>query len=414
MLVATFALVLVGLLLFSISHLREEREPVAEIAAQVANAINAELQSAPAEREVIIRVLKRLNEQATGSLRYRDPKTTSESPASPPSDVPLWFGTLIGAETQPRVYPIDLPSTQLTLYPTDAADVFEKWLAVVVILAAPFVLGALVFAIAQTTVQTTLRPLRDLAAAIARLQEGDYNRPEPCHGPPEIRRACGQLNDLADRLTALRASNHAFMKRIVSAQDDERAEIGRDLHDEFSPLLFAARANAHALRTQGKDPELAALAGEISHIVEAIQKTNSRLLARLRPLDLQNLGLTRNIAALVDSPAAKAGNLAADINLDPALDRLDELSARTVYRFVQEAITNVLRHAKASKAGILATIQGSLITAEVSDNGVGMPDGTILGRGLQGMKERIDALGGTFLVASSAAGTVVRCTLPLG
>jgi len=204
------------------------------------------------------------------------------------------------------------------------------------------------------------------------------------------------------------------MKRIVSAQDDERAEIGRDLHDEFSPLLFAARANAHALQSQGGDAELAALAAEISRIVETIQKTNSRLLARLRPLDLQNLGLTRNITALIDSPAAKAGNLAADINLDPALDRLDELSARTVYRFIQEAITNVLRHARASKAGVLATIHGTLVTAEVSDNGVGMPDGASLGRGLQGMKERIDALGGTFLVASSATGTIVRCTLPLG
>ena len=73
-----------------------------------------------------------------------------------------------------------------------------------------------------------------------------------------------------------------------------------------------------------------------------------------------------------------------------------------------------MRHAKASKAGVLATIQGSLLTAEVSDNGVGMPDGTLLGRGLQGMKERIDALGGTFLVASNSAGTVVRCTLPFG
>jgi len=103
-----------------------------------------------------------------------------------------------------------------------------------------------------------------------------------------------------------------------------------------------------------------------------------------------------------------------DYLVDPAIDRLDELSARTVYRFVQEAITNILRHARASRAGVLATIQGSLVTAEVSDNGIGMAEGTALGRGLQGMKERIDALGGTFLVASTAAGTVVRCTLPVG
>jgi two-component system, NarL family, sensor histidine kinase UhpB len=414
MLGASFALVLAALLAFSVKHLQHERAPAEVLATQIGDAIDTELRADPAARDAVARVLRRLNEQTTGSLRYRDATTAEIVVPQSPFQVPAWFGRLIGAETEPRMLPIAPLSAQLMLYPNDSADVYEKWVAFVFIVAAPVVLGLLAFAISQLTVEATLRPLLDLGAAITRLKDGDYNRLVPCNGPPEVRRACEQINALAGVLTELRTSNHAFMKRIVSAQDDERAEIGRDLHDEFSPLLFAARANAHALRTQGGDPNLAALAGEISHIVEAIQKTNSRLLARLRPLDLQNLGLTRNIAALIDSPAAKAGNLAADIKLDPALDRLDELSARTVYRFVQEAITNVLRHAKASKAGVLASVQGSLVTAEVSDNGVGMPDGTLLGRGLQGMKERIDALGGTFLVASNSAGTVVRCTLPVG
>ena len=414
MLGAAFAIVVAALLAFSVNHLQHEREPVELLAAQIGDAINTELRADPQARDVVARVLRRLNDQTTGGLRYRDATTAEIAVPQSPFQVPAWFGRLIGAETQPRALPINSLSAQLILYPNDSADVYEKWIAFVFLVIAPFVLGLLAFVIAQLTVEATLRPLLDLGAAISRLKGGDYNRPVACHGPPEIRRACEQINALAGVLTELRVSNHAFMKRIVSAQDDERAEIGRDLHDEFSPLLFAARANAHALRMQGDNPERTALAGEISRIVEAIQRTNSRLLARLRPLDLQNVGLTRNIAALIDSPAAKAGNLAADIRLDPALDRLDELSARTVYRFVQEAITNILRHAKASKAGVLATIQGSLLTAEVSDNGVGMPDGTLLGRGLQGMKERIDALGGTFLVASNSAGTVVRCTLPVG
>lgn len=414
MLGTAFIMIMAALLAFSMNHLAHEREPLELLAAQIGDAVNAELRADPEAQDAVARVLRRLNEQTKGNLRYRDATAAEITVPQSPFQVPAWFGRLIGAETEPRALPIDSLSAQLMLYPNDSADVYEKWVAFVFIVAAPFVLGLLAFTIAQLTVEATLRPLLDLGTAISRLKGGDYNRPVACHGPPEIRRACEQINALASVLTELRASNRAFMKRIVSAQDDERAEIGRDLHDEFSPLLFAARANAHALRTQGDDPELATLAGEISRIVEAIQKTNSRLLARLRPLDLENLGLARNIAALIDSPAAKAGNLAADIRLDPALDRLDELSARTVYRFVQEAITNVLRHAKASKAGVLATIQGSLVTAEVSDNGVGMPDGTLLGRGLQGMKERIDALGGTFLVASNSAGTVVRCTLPVG
>jgi signal transduction histidine kinase len=414
MLGAAFAVVLAALLLFSVSHLHHEREPVEMLAAQIGAAVNAELRADPAARDVVAGLLRRLNEQATGSLRYRDTTTSETAPHEAPFRVPSWFAALIGAETQPHTLPIDALSAQLMLFPSDSADVYEKWVAFVVIVTAPVVLGLLAFAIARLTVQATLRPLRDLGAAISRLKGGDYSRPVACSGSPEIQRACEEVNALAGVLTGLQASNHAFMKRIVSAQDDERAEIGRDLHDEFSPLLFAARANAHALRTRGGNPELAALAGEISRIVEAIQKTNSRLLARLRPLDLQNLALTRSIAALIDSPAAKAGNLAADIKLDPALDHLDELSARTIYRFVQEAITNVLRHARASKAGVLATVQGTLVTAEVTDNGVGIPEGTLLGRGLEGMRERIGALGGTFLVASNPDGTVVRCTLPLG
>lgn len=414
MLAGAFAIFLIALLAFSWDHLEHEREPVEQLAMQVADAFNTEFGTDPATQDAARRVLKRLNEQGIGGLRYRDATIKEGPPPAALFAVPAWFGALIGAQVEPRAIPLDSLSGELLLYPTDSADVYEKWVAFMILAAAPIVLGLLAFAIARWTVQATLQPLRALGAAISRLKGGDYSRPVVVDGPPEIRRACEEVNDLSGVLKQLRASNHAFMKRIVSAQDDERAEIGRDLHDEFSPLLFAARANAHALRTLGGNPKVAALASEIARIVEAIQKTNGRLLARLRPLDLQNLGLMRNIAALIDSPAARAGNLAADVKLDPALDNLDELSARTIYRFVQEAITNVLRHAKASKAGVLATIHGPLVTAEVSDNGLGMAEGTLLGRGLQGMKERIDALGGTFLVASSSTGTVVRCTLPVG
>lgn len=414
MLMAAFAMVLAGLFAFSAGHLQNEREPVELLAAQIAGAINAELQADPARQEAITRLIRRLNDQPAGSLRFRDATAPQTPPAPAAFQVPAWFTRLIGAAGQPLVFPVASSSAELVLYPSDSADIYEKWIAFIIIGVVPAVLGVLVFAISQATVQATLRPLRDLRAAISRLKDGDYNAAVAYAGPPEIQRAGDEINALAGVLASLRASNNAFMKRVVSAQDDERAEIGRDLHDEFGPLLFAARANALALQKQNGDSQRSALASEISSIVEAIQKTNSRLLARLRPLDLDNLGLARNIAALIDGPAAKAGDLLAEVKLDPAIDRLDELSARTVYRFVQEAITNVLRHAKASKAGILATIHGSYVTAEVSDNGIGMADGIRLGRGLEGMKERISALGGTFLIDSNSSGTVVRCTLPLG
>lgn len=414
MLMGAFALALAGLLVFSSEHLEDERGPIIATAQQLAGAVSAEMAADPAHREVLTRVLKRLNERSAGNLRYRDEGTSYEQPASPALIVPTWFSHLIGAETKAMRFPIAGSSAELLLYPSDAADIYEKWIAFLTIVTAPLVLGLLAFGISQLTVRATLRPLRELAAGISRLKGGDYQTRLACGGAPDVRVACEELNALAEVLAMMRDSNLAFTKQIVSAQDDERAEIGRDLHDEFGPLLFAARAHTHALQQHQSDPKLTALAGEIAGIVEAIQKTNSRLLARLRPLDLENLGLTRSIAALVESPAARAGRLAADVKLDSGLDRLDELSARTVYRFVQEAITNVLRHANARSARVIAKIEGTIVTAEVSDDGVGMSEGMRLGRGLQGMKERIGALGGTFQVSSTPAGTIIRCALPIG
>ena len=414
LLLGAFAIVLTSLLVFSATHLQHEREPMEVMATQIAGAINAELRADPAQQAALTRLIRRLNDHPTGNLRFRD-ADTPPTPATPSAfQIPTWFNDLIDAGAQPLIFPVLSSSGQLVLYANNSADVYEKWIAFVFIGLAPVVLGTLVFGISQVSVEATLPPLRDLSAAISKLKDGDYSAAVAPVGPPEIQQTGDEINALAGVLTSLRTSNQAFMKRIVRAQDDERAEIGRDLHDEFGPLLFAARANALALQRLSGDPRHSALASEISSIVEAIQRTNSRLLARLRPLDLENLGLTRNIAALIDGPAAKASDLLAQVKLDPAIDTLDELSARTVYRFVQEAITNVLRHAKASKAGILATIDGAHVTAEVTDNGVGMPDGIRLGRGLAGMKERISALGGTFLIDSGSSGTVVRCTLPLG
>jgi two-component system sensor histidine kinase UhpB len=415
-LLAVFAVVLAGLLVFSATQLQNEREPPVQLASQLTEAINAELSRGdPARQEALNGLLRRLNGRPESLLRYREAPTVELKPPPASFATPAWFGRLMGAETEPQVFAIQGSSGQLVLFPSDSANIYEKWIAFLLLAAAPFVLGLFAFGVALVIVRAALRPLRELAASISGLREGDYGGSITTQGPPEIRRACEEINALAEVMSSLRESNNAFVKRIVSAQDDERGEIGRDLHDEFSPLLFAARANAHALQSHGRgNPEIAALTAEISRIVESIQRTNGRLLARLRPLDLENLGLARNIAALIDSPAARAGNLLTEMRLDPEIDRLDELSARMVYRFVQESITNILRHARASRAAILATMQGSQLTAEVSDNGVGMPEGTRLGRGLEGMRERISALGGTFLITSNSTGTVIRCTLPLG
>jgi two-component system sensor histidine kinase UhpB len=99
--------------------------------------------------------------------------------------------------------------------------------------------------------------------------------------------------------------------------------------------------------------------------------------------------------------------------MDPALDAVDAVVAQTVYRVLQEGITNVLRHAQASEMRLTATVaSGGQVLVEISDNGVGMPANVVIGRGLTGMRERVRALGGTFDLSRSDGRTFVRCSLP--
>jgi two-component system sensor histidine kinase UhpB len=100
------------------------------------------------------------------------------------------------------------------------------------------------------------------------------------------------------------------------------------------------------------------------------------------------------------------------MHVDAALEGLDVLFAHTVYRVVQEATTNVLRHARAKTANISASVEGGQIVVQVSDDGIGIPEGTAFGRGLSGMRERLRALGGTLEVSSADQWTSVRCRLP--
>jgi two-component system sensor histidine kinase UhpB len=98
--------------------------------------------------------------------------------------------------------------------------------------------------------------------------------------------------------------------------------------------------------------------------------------------------------------------------IDPALVAVDGVVSQTVYRVLQEGITNVLRHARATELRLTATVLAGQVLVEISDNGVGMAADAVIGRGLTGMRERVRALGGTFELSRSDGRTYVRCRLP--
>jgi two-component system, NarL family, sensor histidine kinase UhpB len=139
-----------------------------------------------------------------------------------------------------------------------------------------------------------------------------------------------------------------------------------------------------------------------------------RILDRLRPLYIQELGLERSIQTLLRNANAQAPDLALTSQIDGKLNAIDGLLSQTVYRVIQEAVTNVLRHARADSMHVRAAIEDRELVVEISDNGIGFPADRLLGRGLTGMLERVRALSGTLQLLREEGRTCVRCRLPAG
>jgi signal transduction histidine kinase len=217
-------------------------------------------------------------------------------------------------------------------------------------------------------------------------------------------------------LHRLSQDNRNLLRKIVSLQDDERRDIARELHDELGPLLFGIRANTVAL-LEAVPPDQEGLDGPakgILHSVEALQQANRRVLERLRPLHIQELGLERSIQTLLRDAQTQVPGLKLTSYIDPRLNAVDGLLSQTIYRVIQEGVTNVLRHAGARAMNVEAALRDGELIVEISDDGVGFPSGRKFGRGLTGMQERARALSGTLELLREDGRTRVRCRLPVG
>jgi two-component system sensor histidine kinase UhpB len=272
-----------------------------------------------------------------------------------------------------------------------------------------------------------LAPLEALSLAMTDIESGRYDaRVEP-GGAPELAAICTRLNHLAATLGDAVEEKRRLAERTVSLQDVERKEIARELHDEFGPYLFALRAHAGALMRLSEvgAPDAGALrkhGGAILEQVNALQQFNRRILERLRPVGLAELGLREALGALLRLWGESHPDMAIETTISPALGETGETADLTIYRVIQEALTNVFRHAGATsvKVSIEPTGQKTGIHADrdfarvrVRDNGSGMKPDHKLGFGLTGMRERLLALGGTLTIASDEGGVTVEALVPV-
>ncbi len=213
------------------------------------------------------------------------------------------------------------------------------------------------------------------------------------------------------------ALRRELLRRIVQAQEDERARIARELHDETAQTLTAFSLHLAALQNHVKD-NLAATyhLQQARTLGDQVARRLQHLVHDLRPAQLDDLGLIPALECLVEDLHYHLG-LRTALNVQKASRRIDPTLETVIFRVVQEALTNVVRHAGTDQAEVCLVFGEDEVQLEVRDQGVGFDleqkPRSEWSWGLMGMQERVEAVGGTLEVDSAPGrGTRIRARLP--
>ena len=203
------------------------------------------------------------------------------------------------------------------------------------------------------------------------------------------------------------------LRRVVEAQELERRRLARELHDQTGQELTSVLLGLKAVEEAGSDAERAeALAAVREQVVETLHDVR-RLAVELRPKALDDFGLAPALERLRDTFSEQTGMR---VDLESQIrERLPPAVETTLYRIVQEALTNVVKHAQAGAVSIVVARKAGAVTALIEDDGRGFTrDGSGEGLGLLGMGERLALLGGKLTIESKpGAGTTIVAEVPL-
>jgi signal transduction histidine kinase len=244
---------------------------------------------------------------------------------------------------------------------------------------------------------------------------------------PELLRAkvsvFADLHRKTRQMELLNRELRTLSARLIATQDEERRHIARDLHDSVGQLVAAlSMNNGFALREVDKlNLEAAGVLRQNALLVDQLSKGIRTISHLLHPPLLDEVGLMPAIKSFA-AGFSERSNVKVAVELSPEIGRLAPNVEISIFRIVQECLTNVYRHSGSKTASInISLSQEKLLSVQVSDEGRGIPSedrismslGTNQGVGLSGMRERVRELGGTLEVQSDENGTTVTATLPL-
>ena len=280
-----------------------------------------------------------------------------------------------------------------------------------------FCLGMAV--VAWVAAHRALKPVRLLEQGLARLGRGEDQVRLPPFQLKEFASIAQAIETLSGELAEARAARQLLARQLLELQESERRELARELHDELGQALTAVNVSAAYIQRQAGRAEaaqLASIAGDIRTQTNEMLVQVRNLLSQLRPHGLEGLQMVDALNDLVRGWRGRVPEIGIEAEFPPSLPPLPPNAGLALYRTLQEALTNVLRHSVASRVRLSLQTRGQALELTVADNGVGKVEDVVPRSrgGLLGMRERAEMAGGKcWLTDAPGGGLQVRLSLPL-
>ncbi|WP_282411402.1 HAMP domain-containing sensor histidine kinase [Pseudomonas sp. PS02303] len=384
--------------------------------------VERELQSAEAVVEYLSETAERdpasLQPRLTGSLRHvrvrwLEPGEAARLPVQAGLDA--WLGRLLFAEARYSARVLDLHDgrrVQIAVDPRDEID--EVWDSLQQLLG----LCGLALILSLLTIRWAVRRgmglLDELLRALQQVSGGQLKVRLRAEGIPEARQLAAHFNRMTTALEQSRADNAHLTQTLLAVQEQERTHLAQTLHDDLGQYLAGIRAQACLLRLVTDQPVvMERTVRELEHNCEHLQQGFRALVHDLYPVVLQHLPLAEAFGLLVEQWQGRHG-IDCQLRIGAQLPPLSAPDKTQLYRLLQEALTNVARHAQATRVRVRLQHRGAHLHLLIRDNGRGATQPQRPGVGLYSMYERARSVGGELRVISHpGAGWALALSMPL-
>ena len=353
---------------------------------------------------------------STRHLRISTDPSTEVALRSDKLSAPSWFFNLLAPDPLGLLRVIELRSKRRQVFVrADAtAEINEAWREAVPLFLTLVLFGLLANGLIYVSVGRSLAALEKVGDALQGISAGDFSIDVPLVGLSDIDRISTRVNELSTALQLSQAEAQSLTRRSLSIQEQERRELSQALHDELGQSINAIQALGVSIQQRsGASPDINTSVQSIIDVSGEMYARVRDMMSLLRPSVLDELGLRLALENMIDDWNSYHAETFCRLTLPRSLPNFEEGFSINLFRIIQEALTNVAKHAEASEVNVSLEILERTIELSIADNGKGFNVGRVTkGLGMHGIGERVEILGGIWRLRSSSSGTSYQITLP--